>query len=467
MESGPALSPLRRPYVPITAAILALVTIVAFESMAVSTAMPAVARDLHAVRAYGFAFSVMLTGQLIGIVLAGVWTDRSGPLPGTFVGQLLIGVGAATCGFAHRLDVFLVGRFLTGLGGGLLVVMMYVIAGRVYPEDTRPKLFTYVSAAWILPSLVGAPVAAWATENHSWRWVFWAVLLPLVLTVITLARAHRTVDTSSLTQAVSGRDHSDHVQAAWAGLGIAVAAGVLQLGVAFGGEGHRAGHGAGRGYVPALLILVGVVGVLALLPVLLPRGTLRMARGLPSVILSRALFTAAFFGGITFVPLFLHSQRGASLQLAGLALAVGSLGWALGSWYQGHDGLHLPRYRLVEIGGILLAVALTLVSTIAWLNIKAVLVVPALVLAGLAMGLGVTTTTVLSLELAPFEEQAHASSQLQLADVIGSVLGIAAATGGFAAWHRPGEDNPVFGVIFLGLAACAAVVIPAGQRIKT
>ena len=92
--------PLSRPYLEVTLAVLALVTIVAFESMAVSTAMPSVARDLEAVRSYGFAFSVMLTAQLLGIVLAGVWTDRSGPLPGSLVGQALIAVGAATCGFA-------------------------------------------------------------------------------------------------------------------------------------------------------------------------------------------------------------------------------------------------------------------------------------------------------------------------------------------------------------------------------
>ena len=73
-----ATGPLARPYLEVTLAALALVTIVAFESMAVSTAMPAVARELDAVRSYGFAFSVMLTAQLLGIVLAGVWTDRSG-----------------------------------------------------------------------------------------------------------------------------------------------------------------------------------------------------------------------------------------------------------------------------------------------------------------------------------------------------------------------------------------------------
>ena len=32
------------------------------------------------------------------------------------------------CGFATNLQVFLAGRALTGLGGGLLVVMLYVIA---------------------------------------------------------------------------------------------------------------------------------------------------------------------------------------------------------------------------------------------------------------------------------------------------------------------------------------------------
>ena len=68
--------------------------------MAVSTAMPDVARELDAVRSYGFAFSVMLTAQLLGIVLAGVWSDRSGPLAGTVIGQVLLGGGSALCGAA-------------------------------------------------------------------------------------------------------------------------------------------------------------------------------------------------------------------------------------------------------------------------------------------------------------------------------------------------------------------------------
>ena len=71
----------------VTISLVALVTIIAFEAMAISTAMPIIARDLDAVRSYGLAFSAMLTTQLLGIVLAGVWCDRRGPLPSLFAGQ--------------------------------------------------------------------------------------------------------------------------------------------------------------------------------------------------------------------------------------------------------------------------------------------------------------------------------------------------------------------------------------------
>ncbi|MGL5864072.1 MAG: MFS transporter, partial [Phycicoccus sp.] len=357
-----------------------------------------------------------------------------------------------------RFDVFLVGRVLTGLGGGLLLVMMYVIAGRVYPEAMRPRLFTYVAAAWVLPSLLGPPVAAALTTHLTWRWVFWGVVPPVLITIAVLAGAHRRLDDSSLRTAVSARDHGAHVRAAWAGLGIALAAGAIQVGT----HEPRSGWSAG-----STVAVVGLAGVVLLAPRLVPAGTWLMAHGLPSVVLSRALLTAAFSGAVTYVPLFLVGQRGSSLGAAGLALAAGSLGWAAGSWYQGHDALHLPRHRLVEVGGLLLALGLVVLALVAGAGLPGAWVVPGIVLAGIAMGLGLTTTTVLALELSPLEEHGEVSSALQLADVLGSVLGIAAATAVFAALHDPGRDDLLFAGIFVGLAVVAALVVPAGQRIST
>ncbi len=450
--------PLDRRFLEITLSMLALVTIVAFEAMAVSTAMPTVAAELDAVRSYGLAFSVMLTGQLLGIVLAGVWSDRSGPLVGTFVGQGLLAVGAAICGFATSFEMLLLGRALTGLGGGLLVVMLYVIAGRAYPEELRPRLFTYVSAAWILPSLLGPPLSAWLTETFSWRWVFWGVVLPVAVTMLVLLHAARRIDSSALTASVSTRDHAAHVRAAWAGLGIAVAAGAVQYGT----------HELELSWSPKTAVgAAGLVGVVLVAPVLVPRGTWLMARGVPSVMLSRAMMSAAFGAAVTYVPLYLVDQRGSSLQTAGIAIATGSIGWAAGAWYQGHAKLPVPRHRLVEFGGAILAAGLVLLAASALWTLSLVVVVLAMVLLGLAMGLGVTTTTVLALELSPVAEHGETSSALQLSDVLGGVLGVAAATALFAALHVPGDDAGLFGMIFFGLAVVGLVAVPAGQRIST
>ena len=59
-------------------------------------------------------------------------------------------------------------------------------------------MFTYISTAWVLPSFIGPPVAAWLTSAFSWHWVFIAVL-PLVAlggamvlpTLLIMIRAYR------------------------------------------------------------------------------------------------------------------------------------------------------------------------------------------------------------------------------------------------------------------------------------
>src|SRR5215218_5380859 len=56
----------------------------------------------------------------------------------------------------------------------------FVCVAQAFSLTQRPKMFTYISTAWVLPSFVGPPAAAWLTEHLSWQWVFFAVI-PLVL----------------------------------------------------------------------------------------------------------------------------------------------------------------------------------------------------------------------------------------------------------------------------------------------
>ncbi len=329
----------------VSVAIVGLVTLIAFESMGVITAMPMVATDLDAVRSYSLAFSLFFTASLLGMVLAGGWSDVHGPTAPLVTGMVLFAGGLVLCGTATTFLVLLLGRLVSGGGAGALVVTMYVVVAAVYPERARPKVFGWVSAAWVVPAVVGPLLAGWLATEHSWRLVFLAVPPFALLALVMLMSQLR-----SLPRPPPGARPPDRRVRALLGLGLAVGAALLQWAVQqFSAPGPTA-VAAG---------LVGLVLVVGSLPRLVPAGTLRAARGLPSVIAVRGLFTAAFFGAETYIPLALHAEKGLSLSAAGLTLTSGALGWAAGSWLQGRPRLHASRHVLLATGAVLVALGVS------------------------------------------------------------------------------------------------------------
>jgi len=451
----------------VTVALLALVTIIAFEAMAISTAMPQVAKDLDAVRSYGLAFSFMLTAEMLGIVLAGVWADRRGPLPSLFAGQLGMAAGSALAGLAPTFTILLVGRLIAGLGAGLIVVALYVVIGRAFPDALRPRVFSWVSAAWVLPSLVGPPIAGWLTSTWSWRWVFLIVIAPIAVTfAVVNTQRERITGGSAADQRASAQPASadrsgspGHRRLALLGLGVAVSAGAMQ----WGSDRLAAAHP-----LTIAFATLGLVGVAVTAPRLVPPGTLRMSRGLPAVMMSRFLLTAAFNGALTFIPLMLVNERHLSLTTAGIMLTVGALGWSSGSFVQGHPVMGDRRSELVVAGGGSLTVGILLLAAIAGFGWPYYLVGLATALAGLGMGLAMSSTSVLSLALSAVGDHGRTSSSLQVCDVLGSVMGISVAGAVFAGMHNPnGSDIQVFELIWVSLAAVAALVMVGGQRTRT
>lgn len=445
----PHATPLSAPYRTITVGMLTLITLVAFEALAVATAMPVAARDLGGLRDYGLAFSLFLTMSLLGIVVGGGWCDRvgaRGPLLaslGLFTGGLILS------GLATSFPMMLIGRAIAGAGGGLEIVALFVVIAMVYPERVQPSVFAAVSAAWVLPSVLGPPVAGFLATEWSWRAVFLvvpplALLPPLVLWSRLDRRAPRTVEPDDSQERVADSDGiRDHGVLALVLRGTALAggAGLLQLGLQ--GDG---GLRSALSLAAALVLLGGS------LPGLLPPGTLRLARGLPSLIVTRSLLTSAYFGAETFVPLMLIEQRRLSATMAGFALTAGAVGWAAGSWLQGWPGLPAGRITVLAIGGVVVGASTLLLVPTVLAGVPVWVVPPIWGLSGLGMGLGMSSTSVLTLRLSKPGEEGRNSSGLQIGDALGSVLGIGAAGALFAGMHSvDGGDAGVFALIWAGL----------------
>ncbi|MFD2355094.1 MFS transporter [Nonomuraea ferruginea] len=168
-----------------TLGILLVVTLVAFEGMSVSVIMPEVSKDLRALELYGVSFSAFFIASLFANVVAGLWADRRGYALPFLAGLVLFVLGMALAGAATGKEMFLLARAVQGLGAGPTVVALYVMIARVYPQDVRPRVFAALSAAWVLPSMIGPSVAGFVAEHLGWRWVFYGII-PLVVPALLM-----------------------------------------------------------------------------------------------------------------------------------------------------------------------------------------------------------------------------------------------------------------------------------------
>ncbi len=392
-----------------------MMTMFGFEGIGIATAMPVVAQDLGGLSMYAWAFNGYLVSSLVAMVIAGEWCDRAGPRLPMTVGATVFGLGAFIAGAAWNMPVLIGGRVIEGIGGGLCIVAVYVILGRAFPDAIRPRAFTLLSMAWVAPSIVGPFVAGFLTDYVSWRLVFWLVV-PFIIPVVLLAQR--------LVRLGGG---ADEAPPRWNRLMFAVAA---ATGLALLQE-----AGARRDALGIALAIVALAILIPALSRLLPHGALWFAPGLPTVVMMRGVLAGAFFAGEAFVPLALHTLRGASTAQAGLILTVGALAWALGSQTQGRLYGRMPRGRLVEIGATLTATCLLLLplALVPWLPFWIAAVPWFIGALGTGMCFGVIGT--LTLEMSDPGDQGTNSAAVQVLDSVGSVVCIGVAGAIFAGAH--------------------------------
>ncbi|MBE1558594.1 MFS transporter [Nonomuraea africana] len=438
VETAPPVSVISAKYRSLSSGLVALVMLVAFEAMAVATAMPVVARELDGMHLYNLAFSATLAASVIATVLGGRWSDVKGPLPPIAVGVVTFVAGLLVAGFAPTMEIFVGGRFVQGLGAGLIQVSLYVLVARAYPQAMHPKVFALFSAAWVIPSMVGPAIAGLVVENVDWRWVFLGVALIVVPSALLLWRgtAGQRLDGGAAEPApgLGGK-------LVWATL-TAVAAALIQYGSALA-----------LGGIP--LLAGGVVLLAVALPKLLLPGSLKAARGLPSAPVLRGLAFGSLTASQVLIPLMLISERDLSPTGAGIVLTVGALGWSTGSWIKGRGTI--GNLTAMRGGAILIALGIALIALVLVDAVPIALAYVAMALSGLGIGALHPTVSVLVLEMSKQGEEGQNTAAVGVGESVFTVVAVA-VTG--ALFTASGEMYLVgFGFTFV-LAILAALIAP-------
>jgi MFS family permease len=406
---------LQRPYLLATVGSCALVFLAAFESMAVTTIMPLVSRELDGAGLYALAFAGPLATGVIGMVVAGNWADRRGPAAPLYASVALFAAGLLIAGTSVSMPMLVAGRLVQGLGGGAMTVALYVVIARVYPARLHAQVFAAFSAAWVIPSMIGPFAAGVVAQLSSWHWVFLGVVglvVPALAMILPAMRGMRSTHAPRQAKAEAA-----DVPWAFGRMGWAALAALAVMGL------NLSGQVAAAGWVIAVVALG--IALLAVRP-LVPRGTLGAHRGLPSVILMRGIASAAFFGAEVYVPYLLTERYSFTPAFAGLALTGSALAWAGASAVQGRLGSRLGNALAVRVGSALVlgAVGVVLVTTVfSW---PAGVAIAGWLFAGAGMGLMYPRLSVMTLALSSPEDQGFNSSAMSIADSLGGALSLAA-----------------------------------------
>ncbi|MFF7988889.1 MFS transporter [Kitasatospora xanthocidica] len=461
-----------------------------FAALAVVPTLPAAVSDLDGVALYPLVAGCFTAAGLFGAVLGGSWADRAGARRPLVVGVLLGVATLVVSGTSTTVWQLAAGRFLDGVAAGMTAVAINTAIAQAYPGRLQAHALSLMSTCWIVPSLVGPPLAGLVAAWWSWRVVFLGLAAITVLPIVAVlpllrrpgaARAGAAGTAGGDVAAQAGAAGAAGADVAAGAAGVAGPAGAdgraeaaarppLAVAAAVSGGAGLAQYGVSGwdpGHLAATVAGLGLLGVFA--PRLLPGGTRRAARGLPATVLLRGLSSGTYFTLEAFVPLLLDTVREVPAAVTGLAFTGAAVVWAGANWVQGHLLERWERHRVLA-GGMAVCVLAVLIAGVGTLpGSPAVTAGAALVVAAVGMGVAAPSMTLLSIAHSPPGRQGRTSGEMQTAQNLGqvTVMGLSSALFNLCLAANGGGGGGGAGayaaVFALVLVPCVLVVGLAGR----
>jgi MFS family permease len=152
----------------------------------VATALPSVVADIGGLRFFAWTTTVAIVSAIWGAAFSASLVRSRGLRDSYRITLALFATGSIVCATAPSMGVFLIGRLLQGLGGGLLTSLSYTTIPRVFRESQRTRAIVFLSGIWGVAAfsgpLIGGVFAGWGF----WRGAFW-IDIPLAIAVGMLA----------------------------------------------------------------------------------------------------------------------------------------------------------------------------------------------------------------------------------------------------------------------------------------
>ena len=151
----------------------------AVDSRSVIVALPTLSVQFSAsmavVQWIPLAYQLTIVGLVLSMARLG---DMVGRKQIYTLGFVLLGFGAACCGFSAELWQIILFRVIEAVGGALVLANGRTIASALYAQEGRGRALGMMSMSFHLGYIVGPSVGGFLVDTVGWRWIFF-MNLPL------------------------------------------------------------------------------------------------------------------------------------------------------------------------------------------------------------------------------------------------------------------------------------------------
>src|SRR5579875_2032857 len=335
----------------------------ALDQTIVATAMPKIVAQLNGFERYAWVTTAYMLSSTTAVPIFGKLSDIFGRKQLLLLGVAGFVLSSALCGmaggipwlFGGGMNQLIIFRGLQGIGGGIIMALVFTVIADLFPPAERGKYQGYFTAVWAVASVVGPALGGWITDHWTWRWVFYVNLPVGFVATIVLWRAFPAFAPARKIAAVD-----------YPGVGALIGFMIpLLLGLTL-----VANQGIASPSVAAMFVVAAIVFCLFLYlearaaePII----PLSIFKEPIMAVSATSLFvmTMSMFGATLFMPLFLQSVLGVSATRSGSLMMSMMLAVPAGATVSGQIVTRLGRYKKVTFSGLsLIVVASGLLATI-------------------------------------------------------------------------------------------------------
>jgi MFS family permease len=143
------------------------------DTLVTATIAPSIVLEIGGVERINWTITLYEVGAILAGAATGMLCGRFGVKRLLIGATLLYGVGCLMAALAGSMAMVIAGRFIQGLGGGMLLSLCYLAIHAWFAPSLWNRLFSIVALIWGAGSLLGPLIGGVFGNHYTWRSAFW------------------------------------------------------------------------------------------------------------------------------------------------------------------------------------------------------------------------------------------------------------------------------------------------------